>query len=229
MKKKIIVLSLGGSLIVPAKVEPKWLEKFKKTLENNYQNYSFIIVCGGGFVAREYISILSFEHKSQKQQSLAGIMATRMNARLMMQFFGSVANHNLPLTMNEVKNMISKNKVVFCGALRYAPKQTSDSTAARLAAYLKTDFINLTNIDGLYTDNPKTNKNAKFIKQISWSRFLSMASKIKYKPGQHFVLDQKAAKIIKNNKIKTYILGKELKNLQNLLQKKDFRGTSITE
>ncbi len=224
---KRIVLSLGGSLIVPEKIDPAWIEDFKKTLERNYKDYRFIIVCGGGFIAREYISILSFEHKSAKEQSLAGIMATRMNARLMMQFFGKEANHELPFSLKQVKNMTSKNKVVFCGALRYAPNQTSDSTAAKIAKYLKTDFVNLTNIDGLYTDNPKTNKKAKFIPEISWKEFEKRAKEIKYKPGQHFVLDQRAAEIIRKNKIKTYILGKNNHNIDNFLKNKNFRGTSI--
>ena len=226
--KKTIVLSLGGSLIVPEKVDPRWLDQFKKILEKNYKKYKFAIVCGGGFVAREYITILEYEHKSKKQESIAGIAATRMNARLMMQLFGKEANNNLPKEMVQVKNMLHKNKVVFCGALRYAPNQTSDSTAAKLAILLKTDFINLTNIDGLYSNNPLKNKNAKFIPSISWKDFEHKAHKLKYKPGQHFVLDQKAATLIKKNKIKTYILGKNLENLDNLLNDKSFRGTTIS-
>ena len=229
MNKRIIVLSLGGSLIVPEKIEPKWLDNFKKIILKNTRKWKFVIFCGGGFIARDYISILSFEHKSMKEQSLAGIMVTRMNAKIMMQFFGDSSNKNLPTNMEEIKNMLEKDKIVFCGALRYAPNQTSDSTASKLASYLKTDFVNLTNIDGLYTDNPKKNKKAKFIPQISWKEFETMANKLKYHPGQHFVLDQKASKIINKKKIKTYIIGQEIKNLDNLLNGKYFRGTTIAQ
>lgn len=229
MKKKTIVLSLGGSLIVPEKINPKWLEQFKKVLERNYSKYKFAVVCGGGFVAREYISILEKEHKNKKQQSLAGIRATRTNAQLMMQLFGKHSNNKLPLTMKQVKDLLEKNEVVFCGALRYAPNQTSDSTAAKLASYLKTDFINITNVPGLYSANPKTNPKAKFISTISWEEFSKKANKIKYHPGQHFVLDQKAASLIKKQKIQTYILGQEMKNLDNLLNGKNFKGTTIAQ
>ncbi len=228
MKKKTIVLSLGGSLIVPEKIEPKWLDNFKKIILKNTRKWRFVMVCGGGFVARDYISILSFEHKSMKEQSLAGIRATRANAQLMMQLFGKPANNKLPLTMKQVKDLLEKNEVVFCGALRYAPNQTSDSTATKLANYLKTDFINLTNVSGLYSANPKTNPKAKFISTISWEEFNKMANKIKYHPGQHFVLDQRAASLIKKHKIKTYILGQEIKNLDNLLNNKNFKGTTIS-
>jgi uridylate kinase len=54
-----------------------------------------------------------------------------------------------------------------------------------------------------------------------------MALKIPFKAGQHFVLDQQAAVIIRKHKIKTYILGKNMKNFNNLLKNKKFIGTTI--
>lgn len=225
--KEVVVLSLGGSLIVPEKIDPTWLDKFKNLIIKLKNKYKFVIVCGGGFVAREYITILKEENKTKKQQSLAGIEVTRMNAKIMMQIFGGSANKELPLEMKQVKTSLKKKDVVFCGALRYAPNQTSDSTAAKLADYLKTKFINITNVDGLYTNNPLKNKKAKFISAISWKDFEKRALKIKYKPGQHFVLDQKAAKIIKKDRIITYIIGKNLSSLRNLLENKSFKGTTI--
>ena len=227
--KEIVVMSLGGSLIVPEHIDTAWIDKFKEIIINLTKKYKFIIVCGGGFVAREYITILEKEHKSKKQQSLAGIQVTRMNAKIMTQIFGKIANKEIPLEMKHVKSMLQKNDVVFCGALRYAPNQTSDSTAAKLAQYLKLRFINLTNVEGLYTSNPTKHKDAKFIEKISWAEFEKCALEIKYKPGQHFVLDQKAATVIKKHKITTYILGKNLNNLKNMLNNKKFKGTTITE
>ena len=88
-------------------------------------------------------------------------------------------------------------------------------------------FINLTNVSGLYDRNPKKFKNAKFIPKISWTNFYKIAVKMKFKPGQHFVLDQKASKMILKNKIPTYILGKNLNNLNNFLKNKKFKGTII--
>ena len=227
--KEIVVMSLGGSLIVPEHVDTKWIDNFKKTILGLTKKYKFAIVCGGGFIAREYITILKEEHKSKKQQSIAGIQVTRINAKIMSEVFQDKANKTLPVEMKQVKDMLQKEDIVFCGALRYAPNQTSDSTAAKLAKYLKTRFINLTNVDGLYTSNPSKNKDAKFIKNISWNEFEKKASKIEYRPGQHFVLDQKASTIIKKHKITTYILGKNLNNLKNLLDNKKFIGTIISQ
>ena len=68
-------------------------------------------------------------------------------------------------------NDLKKDNLVICGALRYAPQSTSDGTAARLAHFLKAPFINVTNVDGLYTDNPATNKNARFLPSQTFKKF----------------------------------------------------------
>ena len=222
-----MVLSLGGSLIVPDDVDTSFLEKFKQVIKKHESRYRFVIVCGGGSVARKYIKALRATNKSEFLQSMAGISITRVNARFMTYLFGRDANEGIPHDMKEVANLLKKNSVVFCGALRYAARETSDSTAAKLANFFNTEFINLTVVNGLYSSNPLENKNAKFIPEISWQDFYQRASKMKYKPGQHFVLDQDASKIIKESKIKTYILGKNLKNLDNLLSSKKFIGTCI--
>ena len=232
MAKKVIVISLGGSLIVPNKINYEFLNQFKKTLEKNKRKYKFVIVCGGGQTARTYIKGLEAQKikpkKKQLLQSYLGIASTRLNARLLTYFFGEDANEGIPHNMKQVKNLLRKNDYVFCGALRYAKNQTSDSTSAKLAKYFKTDFINLTNVKGLYNKNPKKFRSAKFIPEISHKDFLKMAKKITFKPGQHFALDQTAAKIIKKYNITTYILGDNTKQLDNLLNNKHFIGSRIS-
>jgi uridylate kinase len=227
--KKVIVLSLGGSLIVPNKVNEDLLKQFKRILIKNTKKYKFVVVCGGGSIARTYINGLENQEISKKNyfQSLLGISTTRLNARFMSYFFGKDANQGIPHEIQEVHSSIKKNKIVFCGALRYEKNQTSDTVAATLARSFNTIFINLTNIQGLYKENPKTHRNAKFIPEISFEDFYKIAKKIEFKPGQHFVLDQKAAKIIKKYKVKTYILGSDLRNLDNILNNKHFIGTLI--
>lgn len=225
--KKIFVISLGGSLIIPDKVDISFLKKFRKILRKNYKNYKFVIVCGGGSVARKYIEAIRKETNSERAISEAGIRATRMNALLVMQLFGKEANDVLPKDMQDIKNDLAKNKVAICGALRYTPNSTSDSTAAKLAHFLNAKFINITNVNGLYTSNPQENKNAKLIPNISWKNFEKIAHKIKFKAGQHFVLDQQASSIIEEHKIPTYIIGPNLQNISNILKGKKFKGTLI--
>ena len=211
---------------MPDEIDVLYLNSFKKVIEKHKNKYKFVIVCGGGSVARKYIDALRAEGKSEYLQSMAGIAITRVNSRFMTYFFGK-DSEGIPHDMKQVASLLEKNDVVFCGALRYAPKQTSDSTAASLANFLKTDFINLTLVSGFYNKNPLEYRNAKFIPFISWKDFLKMINKLKFKPGQHFVLDQHAAKLIMKHKIKTYILGKNLKEFDSFLSGRKFKGTVI--
>jgi len=229
MNKEVVVISLGGSIIVPDRIQTSLLEKFKQILNSNKNKYKFVVVCGGGSIARKYISSLREINKSQFLQSMAGIAVTRMNARFMTYFFGRDASQGIPHDMRQVSHLLRKNDVVFCGALRYEANNTSDGTAAKIASFLKTDFINMTNVKGLYDKNPLTNKNARFISRESWDNFLRRVNKIKFKAGQHYVLDQSAAKIIEQHKIKTYIIGSDMSNLDKLLNKKKFVGTIIAD
>lgn len=226
-KKQIIVISLGGSLIVPDKIDTKFLGKFRKTLIKNTKNYRFVVVTGGGSTARKYIEVLRKQHKSQYLQNMIGISVTRMNARFVSYFFGKNPRKGVPHDMKQVKGLLARNDIVFCGALRYADKQTSDSTSAKLAAYLDCGFVNLTNVKGLYSANPSKYKNAKFISKISREKMYKMVMKFKFKAGQHAPLDQTAVGVIKNKKVPTYILGKDMKNLDRFLKGRKFVGTVI--
>lgn len=227
MKKKVIVFSLGGSLIVPDNVDTKYLREFKKVILKNTKKYKFIIVCGGGSTARKYIDALKKFNINPRFQSLSGISATRINARFMTYLFNIDPIKGIPHKIRTIKKYLRRQDIVFCGALEYSPHQTSDGTAAGIAEHYNTEFINITNIPGLYDKNPKQYKNARFIPKISWKEFNKMASRIKFKPGQHFVLDQSASKLILHHKIPTYIMGKNLKQLDNLLNNKKFKGTII--
>jgi len=225
MKKRLIVLSLGGSLIIPDKIDTKYLGDFRKIILKHTRNYKFIIVCGGGSIARKYISAL----KKTKSQNLVGISATRMNAKFMTYFFDINIKHRIPHTTKQLKKLAKKQDIVFCGALECKAEQTSDGTAAEVARKFQAKFVNLTNVKGLYDKNPKKYKNAKFIPKVSWKEFYKFATKEKFTPGQHFVLDHTAAKTIMEEKIPTCIIGKDLKQLDNFLKGKKFTGTIIED
>ena len=226
-RKKVIVLSLGGSLIVPDKIDLDFLKEFRKTIQKNTRNTKFVIVCGGGSVARKYISALREDNKKEYLQDLVGISVTRLNARLLAYLFGKNPEWEIPQDEKHVKTLLAKNDIVFCGGLRYSPDQTSDTTAVKLANFLKTDFANLTNVKGLYDKNPREFKDAKFIERCSINEFNKIVMSISQKPGMHAPVDHSAMKIIKKHNIKTTILGKDMKNFDNFLNGKEFVGSVI--
>ena len=226
---KVEVISLGGSLLFrEGRINYKYIEQFRKLL-NSYRNRKFVVVVGGGSVARFYINALDNFGANNEFMSHFGIAVTRMNARMLANAFGKNANtRTLPKSLKDVKNLLAKHKIVFCGGLRYEKDQTSDGTAAHIANFLKARFINMTNVKGLYTKNPREYASARFIPRISYAEFDKRVRKIRYRPGQHFVLDQHASYVIKKNKVPTYIIGGSLRNFKRLLDGESFVGTTIS-
>jgi uridylate kinase len=225
-KKRMVVVSLGGSLIIPDKINYSYLKRFKEIIEVHKRDFNFVIVCGGGSLARNYIEAIKKNEGGEKLQSLSGIAATRVNARFISYFFGYDSKFGIPKTVKTVQKYLKSQGIVFCGALEYEEDQTSDAVAALLAKKFKGDFVNLTNVKGLYTKDPKKHKDAKFISKISWRDFDEMANKFEFKPGQHFVLDQSSSKIIRKFRIPTHII-KDLNEFDKFLSWQKFIGTTI--
>ncbi len=220
---KTVVISVGGSLIYPKVVDTKFLKALKPIVRKASKKYKIVIVTGGGFIARDYIHALN--KQSVLQQNLIGIACTRVNAQLLSSYIGD-CNDKIPTSLKEVKKLAKRYPIVITGGLKAGT--TSDGTTANIAKLLKADIlINMTNVKGLYDKDPRKYKTAKFIKEISHKDFKQMMDKVKAKPGQHFVLDQTATKICRQNNIKAIII-KGNNNLEKLLSNKRFTGTTIS-
>jgi uridylate kinase len=223
---KIVVMSLGGSLIAPDKIDTAYLARFSKFISSLVKkDYKFVIVTGGGRISRDYMDSLRKIRCSENEVSFAGIKVTRLNAFIASKYLKTKAK--VPENIGEIKSLIRNNKVVVCGGFK--PGMTSDGDAAEIAKMLKTKILfNLTNVEGLFDKDPRKFSNAKLIRKISSSDFLKIMMKIGHKAGQHFVLDLNAAEICFRNKIKVFILnGKSLNNFAGCMRGKPFKGTEI--
>ena len=218
-----IVISLGGSVIVPDKIDVNFLEKFKKIINKIKKGNKIVIVTGGGSTARKYIETLRDQKVDEMKLSYMGFRITKINGLFLSNFLGVRFADNL----NEVKEFSRKDNLIVCGALEFNSKGTSDGTSSKVARAIKADvFVNITDVKGLYDKDPKKYKNAKLISKISFKDFSRIANKIKFMAGQHFVLDQRSARFIEKTKIKTIII-KDINNLEKIVMNKKFTGTEI--
>ena len=219
-------MSLGGSLIVPDKIDTAYLAKFSKFINSFVKKgYRFVIVTGGGKVSRDYMDSLRKIGCSENDVSFAGIKVTKLNAFIVSKYLKTKAK--VPENISEIKNLIKNYKVVVCGGFK--PGMTSDGDAAEIARMLNTKVMfNLTNVDGLFDKDPRKFRDAKLIKTISSADFIKIMRKIGHKAGQHFVLDLNAAEICLRCRIRVFILsGNALANFADCLRGKSFKGTEI--
>ena len=224
--KKTVVLSVGGSLVVQEKPNTSYIAKLAERISNLYKSgYRFAIVVGGGVVCRNYIASAKALGANNFLADSIGIRITRLNAMLMIQ----ALENAYPKVLTDVfqaKPIIDSGKIPVYGGL--LPGITTDCVAALVAEYLGAEFINLTNVDGVYSADPKVNPHAKFYPEISYDRLLSLIKLAGSKPGQNVVLDLPACLILKRSNIPAIVLnGNDLDNFVAAVEGAEFRGTRI--
>ncbi len=222
---KTFVLSLGGSLIFPEDLDKKFLMDFKNAINDFIKrNYRFVIICGGGRLARNFQQIASEKRKlSNEELDWLGIYATVINAHLLKSVFNNYAEENIISNPNS-KIKFRKNIVLASGWL---PGWSTDYDAVLLAKNLGVkEVINMSNVDYVYDKDPRKYNDVKKIERMKWQDFRKTSGN-KWKAGMNIPFDPIAAKEAEKSKIKVIIIGKDLNNLKNLLNDKKFKGTVI--
>jgi len=226
-KKETVVISLGGSLIVPEEINVVFLKKFKQLILNFVKKGNkVIIVCGGGKVCRKYNAAAEKVFKGVLDVDLdwLGIAATKLNAELVRVVFGKAAYEKV--LDNPLKKVKTSKKVLIGSG--YRPGSSSDKDAVLLAkAYRAAVVINLTNVDYVYDKNPKKFKNAAPLKKITWPEFRKIVG-IKWDPGANVPFGPPAALLAQKIGLKVVIInGVKLANFKNVLAGKRFIGSTI--
>lgn len=227
-----IVTSLGGSLIVPlGGIDTVFISEFKKVILRQITlGNRFIIVCGGGMIARDYQNAYKRIIRNADDNVLdwIGINATRFNAEFMASIFGDTADQNIIINPNK---KISTNKpIVFAGG--WKPGCSTDNVAVQLASNVgATQIINLSDIDCVYDTDPKgkNGRKAKKIKNISWYNYLKIIPNERT-PGQNSPFDPVASREAQKRNIEVAITnGHKLADFEAYLYPtgSDFMGTRI--
>ena len=196
-----IVISLGGSLLTK-ELTPENFKNYADVLKRlKKKGYKLIVVCGGGKVCREYRDIAKKFKPSNELLDWIGIEATHLNALTLIAALGKDAYPISLRTPEEVKKNFN-DKIFVCGG--NLPGCSTDYDAALFAQAIKADLlINATDIDGVYSSDPKKDPNAKKFDKLSYDEFEKIMLKNPQTPGEYRFFDLKATRLIKKTKIKT--------------------------
>ncbi|MDR2739993.1 MAG: UMP kinase [Treponema sp.] len=229
----ITVISLGGSIVAPGAVDEAFLKGFVSLIReflNADAEQRFILVVGGGGPARVYqkayreISASTGTNALDTEADWIGVMATRLNAQLVRALMGTWCSQEVITDPTQAVDMTGRVLV----AAGWKPGFSSDNDAVLLAERFRADtVINLSNIEQVYTDDPKKNPQATPIDAISWPDFRALVGDA-WIPGKNVPFDPVASRRAAELGLKVICTaGRNLENLKKILRGEQFLGTTI--
>jgi len=226
---KIIVISLGGSIAFQEKINVKFLKIFIALLRKHFNNRKFIIVIGGGRISRNYQEAAGQLRKlNDKEKDWLGIWATRANAFFLKSIFGKIADS----VIIDRPRKIKKLKYPVTVASGWMPGRSTDFVALAIAKeFGLKEAIFAGKPAYVYDYKCKSGKeipdSAKPLKELSWPAYRRLIPN-QWSPGAHAPVDPVASRFAAKNKMIGIVINSEdIKNFDNLLSGKIFKGTLI--
>jgi uridylate kinase len=230
-KKERIIISLGGSLLVPESIDAEFVANFKKFIVSHLKKgYRFILVTGGGKTARRYIEAAGQVTKiTDEDRDWLGIHATRMNAHLVRTIFREYAHPRINTNPHDLEDFYSAPEPILVAA-GWRPGFSTDFDAVVIGKYLDVKrIINLSNIERVYDKDPHIHADAHPYDAMTWKEFRKLVGK-KWNPGMNVPFDPIASEMAQKEGMEVAIMnGGDLKNVTNYIANKPFVGTLIKD
>ncbi|MFX0051522.1 MAG: UMP kinase [Candidatus Hodarchaeota archaeon] len=224
MMKSVITLSLGGSIINPGEIDNQFLEDFSAAIKELVSHHKFIIVCGGGKVARQYITGLP-SGLTEGERDYMGIAATWLNAQLLTYYFKGFCSPILPRTVKDLTTQLQEYDIGISGG--FLPAVKTDEDAAILAdLYGSPILINITNVDGIYDKDPQKFSEARKYEKLTYNQFYEIVSPLSLDAGSNAPFTFIAAKICERSNIRIIICINEIDKIREAIKGKNV-GTII--
>ena len=229
-KEAPIIISVGGSLIVPSGgIDIEFLKKLNEFIrEYVKKGKRFFLIAGGGQTTRHYQKAGKAVIESMDNEDLdwIGIHATHLNGHLLRTIFNDIAN---PRVIQHYDRKLTNWKESVVIGAGWKPGWTTDYDAVKSAQdYGGKLVINMSNIDWVYDKDPNKFKDAKLIKKITWGEMIKIVGK-KYSPGMNVPFDPVATQLA--NKLNLTVIitnGNDFVNMRKIIDGDEFKGTVIT-
>ena len=227
MKRPPIIISLGGSLIVPKMgIDVAFLKQFKSLISRRIaKGDRFVIICGGGSTARQYqAAARAVGQLTHEDIDWLGIHATRLNGHLMRAIFHRQSHP----TIVKNPNAPPRFREPILIAAGWKPGWSTDYDAVLLASGLgATTVINLSDVDYVYSADPRKDRNAKPVQRIEWKAFRKLVGN-KWDPGLNAPFDPVASELAARIGLTVKMIrGRSVKDVERAIAGEPFKGTMI--
>ena len=189
-KSKKIVIKIGSSILIDEKGKPKklWIKELVRDVKDLIKQKKQIVIVSSGAIALgcEYLGIKKNGLKVDKSQAVASIGQIELMDFYKKTFDKSkIKISQILLTLDDTEQrrrsinarrtidnllsmkivpIVNENDTTATTEIKYGD---NDRLAARVAQIISADcLILLSDVDGLYTDDPKKNKNTKLITTV---------------------------------------------------------------
>ena len=219
------VIKIGGFAFSNNDRQPL-VEEYVKLFKGLVDEHKLVIVTGGGRIARYYIRAAREMDVPESLCDHLGILASRLNARLLVDGLGEYAFPQVPTSIDELKHYFASGKIVGMGGL--TPGHSTNAVAAIAAETIMADlFVNATDVDGVYTSDPSKDTKATKLDEVTVDELSNILSKTEITAGAYELMDPLAIRIIQRSRIPTTILdGRTPTNVLKALQN-EHAGTRI--
>jgi uridylate kinase len=228
-QEKRIIISLGGSLLVPGAIDTAFVARFKDFIVSYIgKGYSFILVTGGGRTARTYIDAAAQTTEiTDDDKDWLGIHATRLNGHFMRTVFREYAHPRINTNPHDLEDFYNAPEPILVAA-GWRPGRSTDFCAVLLGKYLDVKrVINLSNVDCAYDRDPRQFPDAKKIERATWKEFRKVVGNV-WSPGMSAPFDPIASKMAEEEDMEVAIMnGSDLDNLGRYLDGESFQGTVV--
>ncbi len=222
--KPVVSISLGGSVINPGEIDTQFLQNFTDVIKGYLRQSKFVVVCGGGKIARQYIAGLPSGLTEGERDTMA-IAATWLNARLLSFYFRGYCSLMLPTTIIELTEQLQTYDVGLAGG--FLPAVKTDEDAAVLADLVGSRvLINVTNVDGIYDKDPRESDDAQKYETLTYKEFYEIVSPLSLGAGSNAPFTLIASKICERTNIRVVICPKDIEKIRLAIQGKNV-GTVI--
>jgi uridylate kinase len=224
-----VVVSLGGSILVPGERDVEHFSDLAALMRSLAKEYHLVLICGGGKVARYYISTGRELGGPREKLDEMGIEATRLNARLLQIALSNDAADSLPRTVDEAVKEARKGKILVMGGT--SPGHTTDAVAAMAALRLgAVRIVNATSVDAAYSTDPRKHADAERYSKLTHKQLYHLVDKGLHSAGPSDVFDRAGAEVAMRANIPIYIVnGRDLGELRAAVRGEKIMGTVVAD
>ncbi|HUL39885.1 MAG TPA: UMP kinase [Methanomassiliicoccales archaeon] len=224
-----VVVSLGGSILIPGERDAENFSAIAGLMRSLSKELHLVLICGGGKVARYYISTGRELGAAQDRLDEMGIEATRLNARLLQIALGRDACDCLPRTVEEAVKEGRKGKILVMGGT--SPGHTTDAVAAMVALRLGAKrIVNATSVDAAYSTDPNKHRDAVRYSRLTHKQLYELVDKGLHSAGPSDVFDRAGAEVAMRANIPIFIVnGRDHEELRAAIRGEKIKGTVVAD